>query len=692
MINNSYKRVNMTKQEQALYDALVVTYNGNLRFLSQYDHVLFERINLLSNAIASGQYNERYFLEYIKENGDFDIFDSSTNTYLYDKKPKQWNNKAIVNTNFDTKNIISLINPKPYTDNITDISENSLNVLELNEFKVKVDITQYKHNANFNLDMQNKKPKSFNKFLFIGTLLGRHIPKILAKINSRDHFVCEANLEIFRLSLFVCDYSLLARNGKSVVFSIMDDSSTLSQKFNIFFQNDVTRNTLYKYYSTNYNVDDYFNFIVSATLERDPFIFNYRAIQKNIVDKTISNIQKYKTINLTLANGNKFFLNKPVLFLGAGPSLGKNIAWVKANQDKFIIVAMGATLKRLYAHNIKPDIVTTLDPQDNVVLHQFQVPQVLYNDSIKIASANTHEKVFEKLSQEKENLFIFETLRSFFKDGIGLTGLSIGEVTFKMLLLLNVRELYLLGIDLAVDDKTGKSHDSSHHSKNQFKVDEESLKNNALSNKQNFSLREDIIRVKGNFKAQVPTTRLFYASLTEYNNAVREIKKPYQTIYNLSQDGAYIDESQFVDILDINLQNYVNKEQYLDELLAFINKLSLEFKKETYTHLNDEIAKCDVLIDLIVSIENTNYDKFELFEKQAGDFFYNSVRLFNGGNVLCEIILNYYFIVLGYIQYNLNDRNIKNDNKILKSVQYLWANQLKNIINEYKQRISELIK
>ena len=98
----------MTAEEQNLYNALITTFNGNLRFLSQYDYPLFERVNMLSDAINSGAYNERYFLEFVKENGDFDIYDSSTQTYIYDKKPKQWNNKLVVNTNLDLKGALIL--------------------------------------------------------------------------------------------------------------------------------------------------------------------------------------------------------------------------------------------------------------------------------------------------------------------------------------------------------------------------------------------------------------------------------------------------------------------------------------------------------------------------------------------------------------------------------------------------------
>ena len=52
--------------------------------------------------------------------------------------------------------------------------------------------------------------------------MGRHIPKIAQKVDADMYLVLERNLEIFRLSLFTVDYTILANKG--AIFSIMDDS------------------------------------------------------------------------------------------------------------------------------------------------------------------------------------------------------------------------------------------------------------------------------------------------------------------------------------------------------------------------------------------------------------------------------------------------------------------------------------
>ena len=392
-----------TNEEIALQDALINTYTYNLQFLSEYDNELYQRVQILSDAINNNLYEERYFLEFIKDNGEFDIYDNKNEEYLYNKDAKKWNNNAVRTCDFTHTNTISLLNPVVYDRNIVDLSSEETDLFNLNKIKVLSEIQNYKHIRNELVKNKDKKVKEINKFIFVGTLAARHIPRIIKKLNTTNHFVCEENLEIFRLSLFTCDYSLLARDGKSVVFSIMEDEHLFIHKFNKFFNNFIQENTFYKYFSTNYNISNYFDRILNIVLEKDPFVFNYRLILDNVIKKSCNNFNKYNTITFN-ENSNVFDHN--ILFVGAGPSLGQNIQWIKENQNKFIIVAMGAALKRLAQFDIKPDIVTTLDPQEEIILRQFQnIPKKDLNNIIKIASINTPSKVFELFQNNTSSVF-----------------------------------------------------------------------------------------------------------------------------------------------------------------------------------------------------------------------------------------------------------------------------------------------
>ena len=95
--------MSLNKEQEALQNALTVTFLANLAFLSEYDNNLYQRIEGLSQEINLGNYKQRYHLEFVENDGDFDIYDNLMNKYLYNNKPKRFNNQAFNSINFDTK-------------------------------------------------------------------------------------------------------------------------------------------------------------------------------------------------------------------------------------------------------------------------------------------------------------------------------------------------------------------------------------------------------------------------------------------------------------------------------------------------------------------------------------------------------------------------------------------------------------
>lgn len=96
--------MSLNKEQEALQNALTVTFLANLAFLSEYDNDLFHRVEELSRMIEKGVYKEKYALEFVLENGDFDILDLVNNRYLYNKNPKKINNDLVRKIQFDEKN------------------------------------------------------------------------------------------------------------------------------------------------------------------------------------------------------------------------------------------------------------------------------------------------------------------------------------------------------------------------------------------------------------------------------------------------------------------------------------------------------------------------------------------------------------------------------------------------------------
>lgn len=304
---------------------------------------------------------------------------------------------------------------------------------------------------------KRKKIKKIEKFIFLGTLLGRHIPKIAQKVDADFYLVLERNLEIFRLSLFTVDYTILAEKG--VIFSIMDESFDEENKISKFLGIASLNNYLLKFSSTGINIEKYIDELLTITLSKNATSYDYNRRLYSHTNKVTKVIQdKYKILHFNKLKENiSFFDNLPVLYLAAGPSLNENIEWIKKYQDKFFIVTIGAVYKKLLFHDIKIDMISTLDESETFDKLQFDDESVakLDKNTVILASVITSQKVLKKFN--KNNLFLYEVFVPFIENNIAFSGYSVGEITLDLLLKMNAKKIYLLGLDLALNQQTGKA-------------------------------------------------------------------------------------------------------------------------------------------------------------------------------------------------------------------------------------------
>ncbi len=84
---------------------------------------------------------------------------------------------------------------------------------------------------------------------------------------------------------------------------------------------------------------------------------------KKIVENTVANLSCLRGSNTVLDYLGKLPADVPAIIVSAGPSLDKNIDELKRAKGKAVIVATDTALRYLFAHDIDPDFVVTLDPQ-----------------------------------------------------------------------------------------------------------------------------------------------------------------------------------------------------------------------------------------------------------------------------------------------------------------------------------------
>ena len=674
-------------QEQ-LQNALVTTFLANLAFLSEYDNALYQRVDALSQMINNGIYEENYFLEFIQNDGDFDIYDKKNDKYIYNKKPKKFNLNATSKIDFTSKGSFSIFDRQIFNGNYYTSVFDEVEYFCDFDYSQKLllnDLSRYVEVFNNKLgDYSFKKYEYINKFIFIGTLLGRHIPLILQKTGAKNFFVCEENLEIFRLSLFVVDYSDLARDGNTVVFSVMDDKHKFNEQIEKFLSHKAYQNYNIKFYTTDYNVQEYFDNIMSSILAHKSTSFNYYMMLENIFNNVTSRINKYNVLQFKQEAKNKDFLDFPVLFIGAGPSLSDNIKWLKENKDKFIIVSIAAANKILRTNEIIPDIITTLDPQYKVLKKkQFDDENIKFiNDTFVIASINTDQRFLDKFNQEK--LFLYEMNKPLHSTNLCYKGFSVGEITASILLGLKFKNIYFLGLDFAINQKTGYSH--------AFGYGNKSYDKKSKTQNDNFSLDKELIEIRGNLQEKVFTNRLFSMSLDAMGNNIVSLKNKEQKIFNLSNHGGFIYGTTPLNIKEVNLSNVLNKELVKEQLLTFLldfskNKLSLNDKED----LEKEYYYLKELLGRVKDFKNKLSKTFEEFdnriEKLVEELFFPTVYC----SFLSVVFIHFFNVILQYVYYCLNTQNFIDKEEKIKIIESFFLEDLIKLLDKYINYLERLM-
>ena len=678
----------MTEAEENLQNALVQQYFANLQFLKEIDFDLYTKIDTLSSLINDNIYKEKFILEFLSSTGEFDILSIDNKKYLYDKKAKEINNKFVNDVDFSNKNTFSNLNHAIYSSmnkNI-EIDESKFEVLNKVLFN---DMSEYyKVLGNTRTE---KVYKEIDKIIFLGSLLGKHFNLIQKKVNFKSCFIYEENLEIFRLSLFVTDYVTLSLQS-NIIFSVMEDANNYSKKMNDFLNKlDAYSNYNIKYLKMNYVNENIYHSILTQLHLSNSSNFDYTKLLYDTtysISKHINNYNilttKNKIDSFSLSN------NLPVLFIAAGPSFQINMDWIKKNKKNFIIVAIGATYKKLFDNGIKPDIVTTVDPKLHILdKSHFNIKDVkLLKNTIVLASINTPTKILNRFNQDK--LFLYEVFESFKNNSIAYSGISVGEVSLSILLDLNIKEIYLIGTDLSLNKKTGDSHFDGYINATQKGELNDKTKIDVSLKTGRSTIKDEFILVQGNKNEEVVTNRMFALSINQYNYLINVFKKETQNIYNLCEDGAFLEGTTFMDINSVKLTNHINSKDLLIKNLKEVSEFGLN---------GEELIKLDLKIQNIAFLKN------ELVQIQVNENISNNILDFNkkvnmlialivkiDERILSKIIKNYFDLVLPYIYYSLNNK-IDNEKELkIGIIENIFFDQINNIFSVYESYLINIKK
>ncbi|MEA2049981.1 MAG: 6-hydroxymethylpterin diphosphokinase MptE-like protein [Campylobacterota bacterium] len=651
----------------------IETYRKNIAYFDQYFENISNKISSFQSEVSAGIHTERWTLEY-KDDSYFDIYDTVNNRFFYNTDSIKDAVDQAKNITFDDANSF---------DNLININLPSQTKLpeNISNSGVSYFVPLYSY---FNKYKKEKKVyKKIEKYIFVGTGLGLHITTIANRLKSKAYMIIEPNIEIFILSLFTTDYTILQENPKNLFFSIADNDEQFSNQFLDFYQKYSVLNYTFKFSTITTGYEYYYNKIGNILTKQDPLMFPFSAILE-VAKRDINSLSNHYNF---ISYDKEILKNHKVSIVSPGPSLDKSIDWLSKNQDDVLIIAYAASLKKLEKHSIKPDIITSMDSSE-VILNQFDLQnRDFYKNSIFLCSSSTNKKVLELF--DKQNIFMFETILNIaYKDMEPLVGGSIGEITYALSLLLGGEEIYLFGTDLAVDQDSGATHISEHiHSQ------EKSLNKKELDSVDTIRY-DDLVEVEGNFEQKVLTTRQWSNTREFYNYYTAKYKKD-QRVFNTS-DGVSFDEVAPIRCDEIDIDKIdIDKVKLHNELISsFKNSSKTTLDINELEDMKDDIKKVEQIELLIKKYKKKSFKEYKVFNHTRLGLLIDTLTLIDRmnykylKNVLDQYILSTDKVINDFFSHNIE---FKSNKKHITAINQYWIMPFEKTIKEARGFMQEVI-
>ena len=660
------------------------TYAENLLFLKSYEPELFNKIESLNLAIEKNYYEEKYSLEH--KDGYFDVLEKKTNKFLYGESSIKHAELAAKSVDYKKEgNLFETFHDLTVKEDMLEkFDEMSI---EKSSLSAAARIIHY---ANIHAPKQTTTMIKIYKYIFVGTGLGLHLEAIHNKIKSNVYFIIEDDLELFRLSLFVTNYKNLTLDGAILIFSIFDNEKEFETKTEIFLHQMFIYNHYLKFFHLLSHNETKIKTLHKIMLGQTHIVFNYSALTNSLLRALEHLKNKYNILNISKPLEDAEFLKKPILILGAGPSLNANIKWLKKNKNKFVIVVVSAMLSKLEAENIKPDIITHVHGFNDAMKHLEKIKDKHFFDkSICLFGAFSTPEFVSFF--EQKNVYIFQGLSRYKKHFEGIGASNIGALTYGLSLLLGARDIYLLGLDFALDQKTGATHSNAHSYV--YNLDTTKTVHGV---EDDLHYKNSVVETKGNFQEKVTTNLLFDSFKRQCNLFTEAFIMENRKVYNLS-DGAYIEKAIPTHPEDIDFSEFesINKNKLYKNILDVFSKHSENFLTK------DELDAIESRINYVTKIEDILNEYSKRKYANMDNFHYHLLGTFI--DILGEdydkdatdsnnILSLYLQFVSGYIFDLINTKELKNEKKHIKALNKIVISQFKKILRYYKGRLEFYLK
>ena len=638
-------------------ELLIATFNENISYIEKQQPELFSKLVALDNAVANGHYQEKY--ELVFDNGYFDVLEKQTNNYLYGQNSDEYATLAARSIDYNLEENLFICSPEHKIDDASLKYYKELPLLE----DYLSGMAPILHFIGERID--EKKPlKTLEKFIFFGVGLGLHIASIDKKIGAKQYLIVEDDLELFRLSLFTSSYSELSKKAQ-LYFAIFDDNVEFTETGEKFLSERYEENHYIKYFEMLSHSQEKREAFHLCVTNQAHLRFSYAEMLKQTLLPLENLFSEYQFLERNITLKETLFEEKPFLLVAAGPSLEKNIELLKEKAKSFVIVAVSATLPLLEKLEITPHIVVHLDAFEASIKHFDALESLDFlKDTLCLFSAKTSPLILKRL--ESKNIFLYEESTSYKENSFRPVSPCVGSLSYQILLYLKVKNIYLLGVDLAVDAQTGQTHSSSHIFAKSLDISD------VKSDKRTIEYKKHLLSVEGNRVSSVFTTPHFKTSIDMMNYNTLKVKENIQTIKNFG-DGAKFDKVEVAQLIEWDgdtLEENLHKDlqvifsQYSRSGLSERERKTLELRVEYAQGIRERLFS-------YMSLEADTVDAFKHNLKQLVEDISRDDSM-----ELSKVFYLYFRYLLPYIFDFVNREDVNISQKELRSINRVMVEHL----------------
>jgi len=411
---------------------------------------------------------------------------------------------------------------------------------------------------------------NYKHVFFYGIGLGYHIEAFLKKYPTKNYYLYEPNISVFKKYLSTKNIREIASKGLQYLYTEENDNDREKNLRHFIgkVKDDVKIISLPSYERVFEVQTREFNTRFSELIfERRKYNYGAVMFAKRTTISTIKNlVYNYKTPNI-LNEKSKVFLDKPAILVAAGPALDyefENLRYIKEKQLAYIF-SVGTAINALIEKGIYPDAACTYDASDR----NAGVFQKVKDNNIKDIPLLYGSTVgYETLENYPGPLQHFIVSRDFVspqylkrKDGEAIDAViaaeSIATITLQLLHKLGCNPVILVGQNLA-------------YSKDRWYAD---------GSKEHVNVTEDMQKkaiivkdVQGN---DIYTIKGFNSFRIEMEQHLRKLKG--LEVINTTKGGAHIEGAPFVPLEEL-IEKRLTKPNIVDNSWVYKHSVTYDNK------------------------------------------------------------------------------------------------------------------